>query len=68
MDDISKKENLTVGDDDFQKEMEKVMEVNMNKEEVKKYFVENKANIITGMKEDKIFNFLIENAKIKEKK
>ncbi len=36
------------------------------KEDVEKYFKENKENILAALKEEKIFKFLINSAKITE--
>jgi trigger factor len=61
---IAEKENIQVDSNEIEKEIKEVVESTKEKEEVKKYFSENIEEITGRMKENKIFDFLIENAKI----
>jgi trigger factor len=62
---ISKAENLAVTDADIEAEKNKMKASNQGREDdVDKYFIEKKENIMIFLKEQKLFNFLIENAKI----
>lgn len=62
---ISKAENLAVTDVDIEAEKNKMKASSqVRKSDVDKYFIENKENIMISLKEQKLFNFLIENAKI----
>ncbi|MCA6070425.1 MAG: trigger factor [Endomicrobium sp.] len=59
-------ENLTVADADIEAEKNKMRTSNPGKESaVNKYFIEKKENIMLSLKEQKLFGFLIDNAKIK---
>ena len=59
-------ENLTVVDADIEAEKNKMRTSNPGKESaVNKYFIEKKENIMLSLKEQKLFEFLINNAKIK---
>ena len=60
-------EKIEVSDKDLDNEKQKMLDSNpTRKEDVENYFKENKANIIASLKEDKIFKFLLDNAKITE--
>ncbi len=64
---IYTKENLAVNDADIEAEKEKMKSSNPGREAaVDKYFTENKENIMLSLKEQKLFKFLLDNAKIKE--
>ena len=66
---VAQEEKLEVSEEDIAKELEKVLQANPDRgEEVKKYFDENKSGILSRLKEQKIFEFLIKEAKIKETK
>jgi trigger factor len=59
-------ENLTVSDSDIATQKEKTKAPNPKKEdEIDKYFADNKKDIMISLKEQKAFEFLLENAKIK---
>jgi trigger factor len=65
--DLAKEIKIDVTDEDLNKEVEKLTTANKGREkEVEKYFTENKDKISSALKEEKLFNFLIESAKIKE--
>ncbi|MDR2191956.1 MAG: trigger factor [Endomicrobium sp.] len=58
-------ENLAVTDADMEEEKNKMLSSNPERgEAVEKYFAERKENIALSIKEDKLFKFLIDNAKI----
>lgn len=60
-------EKIEVSDKDLDNEKQKMLDSNpTRKEDVENYFKENKANITASLKEDKIFKFLLDNAKITE--
>lgn len=60
-------ENLAVTEADIEAEKEKMKASNPGREDaVDKYFVEKKENIDLALKEEKLFKYLIDNAKIKE--
>ena len=60
-------EKIEVSDKDLDNEKQKMLDSNpTRKEDVENYFKENKANIAASLKEDKIFKFLLDNAKITE--
>jgi len=62
---IAEKENIKVDSSEIQKEIESTIKLTKEKEEnVKRHFYENIDQIASRMKENKIFDFLIENAKI----
>ena len=64
---IYTQEKLEVSEDDLLKDKQKMLDSNpARKDDVEKYFKENKENILAALKEEKIFNFLISNAKITE--
>ncbi len=64
---IAKDEKIDVTENDLKEEYEKIKKANPSKEkEVEKYLNENKNNIRTGLKEEKIYKFLMDNAKISE--
>jgi trigger factor len=66
---IYENESLAVTDADIEAEKDKMRASNPGKEnEVDKYFVEKKENIMLSLKEQKLFGFLIDNAKIKIEK
>jgi len=66
---IAQEEKLEVTDKDAAGELERILQTNSGREEeVKKYFNENKNSISSRLKEQKIFEFLIKEAKIKETK
>ena len=59
-------ENLAATDSDIEAEKNKMRVSNPGKENaIDKYFVEKKENIMLSLKEQKLFRFLIDNAKIK---
>ena len=60
-------EKIEVGDKELDEEKQKMLDSNpTRKEDVENYFKENKANIAASLKEEKIFKFLVDNAKISE--
>jgi trigger factor len=62
---IAEKENIKVDSNEIEKEIEDAVKLTKEKEEeVKRYFYENMNQIASRMRENKIFDFLIENAKI----
>ncbi|GHT51451.1 trigger factor [Endomicrobiia bacterium] len=59
-------ENLTVSSADIEAEKDKMKASSLEgKNEVGKYFIEEKKDIIVSLKEQKLLGFLLENAKIK---
>ena len=61
-------EKLEVTKEDLDAEKQKMIDSNpQRKEDVENYFKENLENISSSMKEEKIFKFLTDNAKITEK-
>jgi len=65
LDVICKNENLIVTDSDFEVEKNKIKTLNPDREDATdKYFLEKKDNILLLLKEKKLFDFLISNAKI----
>ncbi|NIM03760.1 trigger factor [bacterium] len=67
---IAEKENIKVDSKEIEKEIEETVKSTKEKEEeIKRYFYENIDQITSRMRENKVFDFLIENAKIiKEKR
>jgi len=67
---IAEKENIQVDSKEIEKEIEETIKSTKEKEEeIKRYFYENIDQITSRMRENKVFDFLIENAKIiKEKR
>lgn len=67
---IAEKENIQVDSKEIEKEIEETIKSTKEKEEeIKRYFYENIDQITSKMRENKVFDFLIENAKIiKEKR
>jgi trigger factor len=66
---VARQEKIDVSDEDVSKELDRALKANAGKEEeIKKYFNENKSSISSRLKEQKIFEFLIKEAKIKETK
>ena len=66
---IAEKENIRVDSKEIEKEIEETIKsTEGKKEEIKKYFYENIDQITRRMKENKVFDFLIENAKIMNEK
>jgi len=67
---IAEKENIRVDSKEIEKEIEETIKSTKEKEEeIKRYFYENVDQITSRMRENKVFDFLIENAKIiKEKR
>ena len=62
---IAEKENIRVDSREIDKEIEETVKSTKEKEEeIKKYFYENIEQITGRMRENKVFDFLIENAKI----
>ena len=60
-------EKIEVSDKELEDEKQKMLDSNpTRKEDVENYFKENKANIAASLKEEKIFKFLLDNAKISE--
>ena len=60
-------EKIEVSDKELDDEKQKMLDSNpTRKEDVENYFKENKANIAASLKEEKIFKFLVDNAKISE--
>jgi trigger factor len=66
---IAEKENIQVDSSEIEKEIEETIKSTKQKEEeVKRYFYENMNQIASRMRENKVFDFLVENAKIVDKK
>jgi len=67
---IAEKENIQVDSKEIEKEIEETIKSTKEKEEeIKRYFYENIDQITSRMRENKVFDFLTENAKIiKEKR
>lgn len=66
---IVAEEKMETTEKDLDEEQAKVSKANPGKEdEIKKYFAENKNSIMSRMKEQKLFEYLIKEAKIKETK
>jgi len=66
---IAEKENIQVDSSEIEKEIEETIKSTKQKEEeVKRYFYENMDQIASRMRENKVFDFLIENAKIVNEK
>ncbi len=66
---ISQKENIDISEDEFNQQMQDV--INQTKDsadKVKDYFTNYRDTIITQMKQEKTFKFLLDNAKIKDVK
>ena len=64
---ICNDEKIEVGDKELEDEKKKMLDSNpTRKDDVENYFKENKANIAASLKEEKIFKFLVDNAKISE--
>lgn len=64
---IAKQENLNVTEEEINKEIQKVVEQTKQAEEVVRgYFAKNISKITSHMEEDKVFSFLLANAKIQE--
>ena len=64
---ICVEEKIEVSDKELDDEKQKMLDSNpTRKEDVENYFKENKANIAASLKEEKIFKFLLDNAKISE--
>ncbi|MDD3053619.1 MAG: trigger factor [Endomicrobiaceae bacterium] len=62
---IYSEEKLEVTDQEIETEKQKILDSNQaRKEEVEKYFTEYKSNISASLKEKKIFDFILNNAKI----
>ena len=60
-------EKIEVGDKELDEEKQKMLNSNpTRKDDVENYFKENKANIAAALKEEKIFKFLVDNAKVTE--
>lgn len=60
-------EKMTVSNEDLEEEKQKMLKANPSRqEEVEKYFNAHKEDIGATLKEDKLFKFLIDNAKITE--
>jgi len=60
-------EKLEVSEQDLEAEKQKMFDSNpTRKDEVEKYFKEHKNNISASMKEEKLFKFLTDNAKVTE--
>lgn len=64
---IADEEKLGVTDDDLKAERERMEKANPERAaDVEKYFNEQKSRISANLKEEKIFKFLLDNAKVKE--
>lgn len=64
---ICVEEKIEVSDSDLEEAKKKMLDANSaRKEDVEIYFKKNKTNILSSIKEDKIFKFLVDNAKITE--
>lgn len=60
-------EKLEVSEQDLEAEKQKMLDSNpTRKDDVEKYFNEHKSNISASMKEEKLFKFLLDNAKVTE--
>ncbi len=65
---VTAQEKLEVTKEDLDAEKQKMIDANpKRKEDVENYFKENLENISSSLKEEKIFKFLTDNAKITEK-
>ena len=65
---IAEVEKLDPSEEELQADLKKMKESNPGKEkEIEDYFAKNKEKIASGIKEDKLFKFLIDNAEVKEK-
>jgi len=66
---IAEKENIKVDSKEIEEEIEETIKSTKEKEEeIKRYFYENIDQITSRMRENKVFDFLIENAKIMKEK
>jgi FKBP-type peptidyl-prolyl cis-trans isomerase (trigger factor) len=66
---VGKDEKIEVTDADLNGELEALKKANPGKEaDVEKYFAERRNDIAPRIREEKIFKFLLDNAKIKEEK
>ena len=64
---ICVEEKIEVCDNDLEEAKKKMLDANSaRKEDVEIYFKKNKTSISASIKEDKIFKFLVDNAKITE--
>ncbi len=66
---ISQKENIQVAEEEIKNEIERAVNSagQKEKEKIKKYFNENKETVFQRLLEKKIFDFLVENAKMNHK-
>ncbi len=66
---ITQKENVQISEEEIRNEIEKMVNAakQKDKEKVKKHFKENKETISQRLLEKKIFDFLVENAKMSHK-
>jgi trigger factor len=66
---ISQKENIQVSEEEIKNEIERAINSagQKEKEKIKKYFNENKETVFQRLLEKKIFDFLVENAKMNHK-
>ncbi|MFH1784577.1 MAG: trigger factor [bacterium] len=66
---ISKKENIQVSDEEFDKRLQETIEHNKDaSDKVKEHFTKYKSDIIAQMVQENTFKFLLDNAKVKEVK
>ena len=66
---IAEKENIKVDSKEIEEEIEETIKSTKEKEEeIKRYFYENIDQITSRMRENKVFDFLIKNAKIMNEK
>lgn len=66
---VGKDEKIETTDSDLNGELESLKKANPGKEaDVEKYFAERRNDIAPRIREEKIFKFLLDNAKIKEEK
>jgi trigger factor len=64
---VAREEKIDASDEDMAKELERLKQANPQRPaDVEKYFSESKIRIASHLKEEKIFAFLMDHAKIKE--
>jgi trigger factor len=64
---VAREEKIDASDEDMAKELERLKQANPQRPaDVEKYFSESKSRIASHLKEEKIFAFLMDHAKIKE--
>lgn len=69
LEEIGRRENLTVTDEDINQEIEKtIVESTQPAEAVREYFTKYHNQIVSQLEDEKVFKFLLDNAQIKEVK